>query len=63
MKIEKYELNKKNNYNVYLSNGEVLELNEYVITQNELLIKKEIDKSITTYLYSHRFYYTLYPSC
>ena len=46
MKIEKYELNKKNNYNVYLSNGEVLELNEYVITQNELLIKKEIDKEL-----------------
>ena len=27
MRIEKYELTKKNIYNVYLSNGEVLELN------------------------------------
>lgn len=26
MRIEKYELTKKNIYNVYLSNGEVLEL-------------------------------------
>ena len=43
MKIEKYELTKKNIYNVYLSNGEVLELNGKVITDNELLIKKWLD--------------------
>ena len=43
MRIEKYELTKKNIYNVYLSNGEVLELNGKVITDNELLIKKDID--------------------
>ena len=42
MRIEKYELTKKNIYNVYLSNGEVLELNGKVITDNELLIKKDI---------------------
>ena len=47
MKIEKYELTKKNIYNVYLSNGEVLELNGKVITDNELLIKKDIDKWTT----------------
>mgnify|MGYP004500596241 FL=1 len=46
MKIEKYELTKKNIYNVYLSNGEVLELNGKVITDNELLIKKEIDNEL-----------------
>ena len=46
MKIEKYELTKKNIYNVYLSNGEVLELNGQVITDNELLIKKEIDNEL-----------------
>ena len=40
MEIVKYELTKKNIYNVYLSNGEVLELDESVITNNELLLKK-----------------------
>ncbi len=43
MEIVKYELTKKNIYNVYLSNGEVLELDESVITNNELLLKKRID--------------------
>ena len=37
---------KKNIYNVYLSNGEVLELNGKVITDNELLIKKDIDNEL-----------------
>lgn len=46
MKIEKYEFTKKNKYNVYLSNGEVLTLNEKVITENELLLKKEIDNEL-----------------
>ena len=47
MKIEKYELTKKNIYNVYLSNGEALELNGKVITDNELLIKKDIDNELS----------------
>lgn len=46
MQIIKYELTKKNNYNVYLSNGEVLTLHENVITENTLLLKKEIDKEL-----------------
>lgn len=46
MKIEKYELTKKNIYNVYLSNGEVLELKGKVITDNELLIRKEINNEL-----------------
>lgn len=46
MRIEKYELTKKNIYNVYLSNGEVLELNGKVIADNELLIKKDIDNEL-----------------
>ena len=46
MRIEKYEHTKKNIYNVYLSNGEVLELNGKVITDNELLIKKDIDNEL-----------------
>lgn len=43
MEIVKYELTKNNIYNVYLANGEVLELDESVITNNELLLKKRID--------------------
>lgn len=46
MNIEKYELTKKNKYNVYLSNGEVLNLDERVITSNELLLKKEFNKEL-----------------
>ena len=46
MKIEKYELTKKNIYNVYLSNGEVLELNGKVITDNELYDKLKRDNTI-----------------
>lgn len=46
MHIEKYELTNKNKYNVYLSNGEVITLDERVITSNELLLKKEIDKEL-----------------
>ncbi len=46
MKIEKYELTKKNSYNIYLSNGEVITLNERVITKNELLLRKEINSEL-----------------
>lgn len=46
MNIEKYELTKKNKYNVYLSNGEVITLDERTITANELLLKKEIDREL-----------------
>ncbi len=46
MKIDKYELVKKNKYNVFLSNGEVITLDERVITENELLLKKELDKDL-----------------
>ena len=46
MHIEKYELTKKNKYNVYLSNGEVITLDERVITDNELLLKKELNSEL-----------------
>lgn len=46
MLIEKYELTKKNKYNVYLSNGEVVTLDERVITENELLLKKELNSEL-----------------
>lgn len=52
MKIEKYEFVKNNYYNIYLSNGEVITLNEKVITKNELLLKKEL----TTELYDKLIY-------
>ena len=44
MHIEKYELTKKNKYNIYLSNGEVITLDERVITENELILKKELKR-------------------
>ena len=59
MKIEKYELTKKNKYNVYLSNGEVLELDERVITENELLLKKEINKELYSKLEKENKIYNL----
>ena len=59
MKIDRYELVKNNIYNVYLSNGEVLTLDENVITDNELLLKKEID-TILIYLYLSLLYLFLY---
>lgn len=46
MKIEKYEFTKKNKYNIYLSNGEIITLDERVITKNELLLKKEINNEL-----------------
>lgn len=46
MKIEKYEYTKNNNYNIYLSSGEVITINEEVITENELLLKKELDTEL-----------------
>lgn len=46
MNIEKYELTKKNKYNIYLSNGEVITLDERVITENELLLKKKLDNEL-----------------
>ncbi len=60
MKIIKYERNKKNNYNVYLDNGEIITLNENVITENELLLKKEIDKELYDKLNIDNKIYELY---
>ena len=41
MKIEKYEFTKKNNYNIYLSNGEVITLKQdYQIMNNLQVIIK-----------------------
>ena len=46
MQIVKYEFTKKNKYNVYLSNGEVLNLQEQVITENEIMLKKEMSQEL-----------------
>lgn len=57
MQIVKYELLKKNYYNIYLSNGEVITLSDKVITDNELLLKKEIDKELyDKLLYDNKIY-------
>lgn len=60
MEILKYERNKNGLYNVFLSNGEVLTLNEKVITENELLLKKEIDNLMLQKLGSENEIHTLY---
>lgn len=46
MKINKYELLKNDDYNIYLDNGEVITISGKVITDNELLLKKDIDKGL-----------------
>ena len=57
MQIVKYELLKKNYYNIYLSKGEVITLSDKVITDNELLLKKEIDKELyDKLLYDNKIY-------
>ena len=57
MQIIKYELIKKNYYNIYLSNGEVITLSDKVITENELLLKKEIGKELyDKLLYDNKIY-------
>ncbi len=60
MKIIKYELTKKGNYNIFLDNGEVITLNENVITENELLLKKEINKELYDKLFIDNRIYELY---
>ena len=60
MKIIKYEREKKNNYNIYFDNGEIITLNENVITENELLLKKEIDNDLYGKLINDNRVYELY---
>ena len=62
MQIVKYELSKNNDYNVYLSNGEVLVLDEKIITENELLLKKEIDTGLYNKLNKENDVYKIYTS-
>lgn len=47
MKIDKYERLTKGKYRLYLDNGEVIDTYDDVITENELLFKKNLD--IVTY--------------
>lgn len=62
MQITKYELTKNNEYNVYLSNGEVLVLDAKIITDNELLLKKEIDINLYKKLTKENNIYKIYMS-
>lgn len=45
MKINKYEKIGTGKYRVYLSNGEVIEIYDDVIIENELLLKGELDRN------------------
>lgn len=60
MKIIKYEKIKKENYNIYLDNGEVITVNGKVITDNELLLKKSIDKDLYNKVIMDNHIYELY---
>ena len=60
MKIVKYEKVNKGNYNIYLDSGEVIVLNENVITENELLLKKEISSELYNKLNVDNRVYELY---
>lgn len=62
MKILKYELVKNNNYNIYFDNGEVITINSKVITDNQLLLKKEIDKSLYDKIVLDNNIYILYET-
>lgn len=62
MKIIKYEKGKKNNYNIYLDNGEIITINENVITNNELLLKKDIDSTLYDKLLFDNKIYELYET-
>lgn len=62
MKIIKYELVKNNNYNIYLDSGEVITINGKVITDNELLLKKEIDKKLYDKIIIDNHVYELYET-
>lgn len=63
MRILKYEFIKNNMYNIYLSNGEVITLNENTITNNELLLKKEITEDEYNYLILEDKIYQAYNKC
>ncbi len=63
MNILKYEKDKKDTYNVFLSNGEVLTLPEKVITENELLLKKEIDSTLYNKLQKDSYIYDIIMQC
>lgn len=46
MKILKYEFTGKDKYHIFFDNGEVITISEKVITENEILLKKDIDKDL-----------------
>ena len=60
MKIIKYEYASKKGYNIFLDNGEIITLKEQVITENELLFKKEINDKLYQKLIFENKIYELY---
>lgn len=63
MKIDKYENIGNGKYRVYLSNGEVIEVYDDVIIENELLLKGELNKVTYNKIISESELCEKYNSC
>ncbi len=63
MKIDKYEKIGVGKYRLYLSNGEVLDIYDDVIVDNELLLKGKIDNSLYNKIISDNELIEKYNSC
>lgn len=63
MKIVKYEKIGLGKYRIFLSNGEVIDIYDDVIVNNELLLKKELDKDLYDKIIKDNSLQDLYNSC
>ena len=63
MKIIKYEKKGNDKYKIYLENNESINIYEDVIVKNNLLYKKEIDRSLLEKIDDDNFNYDLYYKC
>lgn len=63
MEIIKYEKKGSGNYQVYLSDGRKIKLNEDVILKHKLLYKKEIDEFLLDEIISENNDYDIYNKC
>ena len=63
MEIIKYEKKAGSNYQVYLSDGRKIKLNEDVILKYKLLYKKEIDEFLLEEIINENNNYNIYDKC
>ena len=63
MEIIKNEKKGNNNYQIYLSNGEKVLINEDVIIKHKLLYKKEIDEFLLSEIIADSKNYDIYNKC